>query len=89
MRPKSIIQLTEDLKSLYIKTAKKLKGTARRQFMAEVVKSLELGWNRRTIRKGMQELESGQPFIGGFRRSGRKRVETKLPNLLTDIKPLV
>ena len=60
MRPKSIIQLTEDLKSLYIKTAKKLKGTDRRQFMAEVVKSMgvggqvlaerELGWNRRTIR---------------------------------------
>ncbi|BAZ90818.1 transposase [Raphidiopsis curvata NIES-932] len=99
MRPKSIIQLTEELKSLYIKTAKKLKGTARRQFMAEVVKSLgigrqilaerELGWNKRTIRKGMQELESDQPFIDGFRFSGRKRVETKLPNLLTDIKSLV
>ncbi|MFM7407777.1 MAG: ISAzo13 family transposase [Cuspidothrix sp.] len=93
------MQLTEDLKSLYIKTAKKLKGTDRRQFMAEVVKSMgvggqvlaerELGWNRRTIRKGMQELESGQPFIDGFQRSGRKRVETKLPNLLADIKSLV
>lgn len=67
--------------------------------MAEVVKGLgiggqtlverELGWNRRTIRKGMQELESGQPFIDGFERSGRKRVETKLPNLLEDIKSLV
>jgi Rhodopirellula transposase DDE domain len=49
----------------------------------------ELGWNRRTIRKGMQELESGQPFIDGFERSGRRRVETKLPNLLSDIKSLV
>ncbi|MHC5722348.1 MAG: ISAzo13 family transposase, partial [Nostoc sp.] len=46
-------------------------------------------WNRRTIRKGMQELESGKPFIDGFERSGRKRVETKLPNLLEDIKSLV
>nr|WP_235678329.1 hypothetical protein [Cylindrospermopsis curvispora] len=91
MRPKSIIQLTEDLKSPYIKTANKLKGTDRRQFMAEVVKSLgiggqilaerELGWYVHSIRKGMRELESGQPFIDGFRRSGRKRVETKLPNL--------
>lgn len=99
MSPKSIIQLTENLKSLYIKTAKKLKGSDRRQFMAEVVKNLgiggqtlvekELGWNRRTIRKGMQELESGQPIIDGFERSGRKRVETKLPNLLEDIKSLV
>ncbi|MHC5610015.1 MAG: ISAzo13-like element transposase-related protein [Nostoc sp.] len=93
------MQLTEHLKSLYIKTAKKLKGSDRRQFMAEVVKGLgiggqtlverELGWNRRTIRKGMQELESGKPFIDGFERSGRKRVETKLPNLLEDIKSLV
>ncbi|MDB9437739.1 hypothetical protein PN450_13255 [Dolichospermum lemmermannii CS-548] len=99
MRPKSIIELTENLKYLYIKTAKKLKGSDRRQFMAEVVKALgiggqtlverELGWNRRTIRKGMQELESGQPIIDGFDRSGRKGVETKLPNLLLDMKSLV
>jgi hypothetical protein len=96
MRPKSIIELTENLKYLYIKTAKKLKGSDRRQFMAEVVKGLgiggqtlverELGWSRRTIRKGMQELESGQPIIDGFDRSGRKGVETKLPNLLLDMK---
>ncbi len=37
----------------------------------------------------MQELESGQPIIDGFERSGRKRVEAKLPNLLADIKSLV
>ena len=56
-------ELSNELKALYIKTAQKLKGTDRRQFMAEVVKGLgiggqtqaerELGWNRRTIRKGM------------------------------------
>ncbi|MDB9436972.1 hypothetical protein BMF77_04428 [Dolichospermum sp. UHCC 0315A] len=40
MRPKSIIELTENLKYLYIKTAKKLKGSDRRQFMAEVVREL-------------------------------------------------
>ena len=99
MSPKNIIQLSESLKSLYIKTAQKLKGSDRRQFMAEVVKGLglggqtlverELGWNRRTIRKGMRELKSGQPIIDGFERSGRKRVETRLPNLLKDIKSLV
>ncbi|MCM2408166.1 ISAzo13 family transposase (plasmid) [Anabaena sp. PCC 7938] len=93
------MELTENLKSLYIKTAKKLKGSDKRQFMAEIVKGLgiggqtlverELGWNRRTIRKGMQELESGQPIIDGFERSGRKGVETKLPNLLKDMKSLV
>ena len=49
----------------------------------------ELGWNRRTIRKGMAELERGQPIVDGFERSGRKRVETRLPNLLADIQSLV
>ena len=72
----TLIQLTDSLKSLYIKTAEKLKGSDRRQFMAEVVKGLgvggqtlaerELGWNRRTIRKGMQELLSGQAIIDGM-----------------------
>jgi transposase len=99
MRPKSIIQMSEDLKSLYIKTAKKLKGTDRRQFMAEVIKNLgiggqiwaekELGWNRRTIRQGMRELKSGQPIVDGYERSGRKKVEVKLPSLLEDIKSIV
>lgn len=67
--------------------------------MAEVVKGLgiggqtlaerELGWNRRTIRKGMQELLSGQPIVDGYERSGRKRIAAKLPNLLEDIRALV
>jgi hypothetical protein len=66
--------------------------------MAEVVRSLgiggqtfaerELGWNRRTIRKGMGELTSGQALEDGYHRSGRKRVEEKLPNLLEDIPEL-
>ncbi len=95
----SCIHLTEDLKALYIKTAQKLKSSDRRQFMAEVVKSLgiggqtfvekELGWNRRTIRKGMTELLSGEAIQDGYHRSGRKKVETKLPNLLVDIRAIV
>jgi hypothetical protein len=93
------IELPEDLKALYVKTAQKLKGSDRRQFMAEVVKSLgiggqtfvekELGWNRRTVRKGMNELLSGKAIQDGYHRSGRKRVETKLPNLLSDIRAIV
>ena len=92
-------QLSETLKSLYIKTAKKLKGSDRRQFMAEVVKNLgrggqtraekELGWNRRTIRKGMQELEHGISIIDAFKLRGRKPIEVKLPNLRADIISIV
>jgi Rhodopirellula transposase DDE domain len=93
------IQMTEELKSLYLKTAKTLKGSDKRQFMAGVVKSLgiggqtyverELGWNRRTIRKGMVELLSGEAIQDAYWRSGRKRVEVNLPNLLEDIRAIV
>lgn len=63
------MELTPEVKSLLIETAKDLKGSARRLFMARTVKALgkggqrkaerELGWDRQTIRKGMKELESG------------------------------
>jgi hypothetical protein len=61
--------LTDDLEALFRDIAKKLKGNERRTFMAQVVKLLgkggqrraerELNWNRGTIRKGTHELESG------------------------------
>lgn len=99
MLPTNVLKLPEHLKALYMKTAKKLKGSNRRQFMAEVVKGLgvggqtlaerEMGWNRRTVRKGTQELNSGEAIEDGYRRSGRKKVEVKLPNLLEDIKSIV
>ncbi len=95
----STIQMTDDLKALYIKTAKVLRGSDKRQFMAGVVKGLgvggqtfverELGWNRRTIRKGMAELLSGEAIPDAYWRSGRHRVEVKLPNLLEDIQAIV
>lgn len=37
----------------------------------------------------MQELSSGQPIVDGYSRSGRKRVEAKLPHLLADIRAIV
>lgn len=48
-----------------------------------------MGWNRRTIRKGMQEWLSGQPIVDGYERSGRKRIEVKLPHLLDDLRAIV
>ena len=99
MSSESPIQLTDSLKSLYIKTAQKLKGSDRRQFMAEVVKNFgfggqtiaerELGWNRRTIRKGMQELEHGMSIADAFKLRGRKPTEERLPNLVEDIRSIV
>lgn len=97
--PPPTIALTEVLKTLYKNTAKKLKGSDRRQFMAEVVQGLgaggqvlaerELGWNRRTIRKGTAELTHGMTIVDAVRLRGRKRTEDKLPHLLEDICSLV
>ena len=93
------MDLTDDLKSLLIETAKQLKGSGRRLFLARTVKALgpggasraerELGWNRKTIRKGMHELESGITCLDAFHARGRKLAEEHLPHLLSDIRAIV
>ena len=93
------MELTDSLKTLLIETAKSLKGSARRLFMARTVKELgpggqqraahELRWGRMAIRKGLHELASGVSCLDAFALRGRKRAEEHLPNLLTDIRALV
>jgi hypothetical protein len=93
------MELTEEVKVLVLNTAKDLKGSARRMFMARTVEALgeggqrlaerELGWNRGTIRKGMHEVAHGIACVDGFRLRGRKRSEDHLPSLLIDITAIV
>lgn len=93
------MELTDDLKALFIETAEQLQGWARRTFMAKVVNLLgkggqhraeaELGWCRDTIRKGQAELEGGFCYIDRFSDRGRKPAEEHLPNLLDDIEAIV
>ena len=97
------MELTDSVKHLLIETAKSLKGSARRLFMARTVKELgrggqrraahELGWGRMTIRKGnaqrAPELDSGLTCLDAFSLRGRKRAEEHLPNLLTDLQAIV
>jgi len=93
------MELTDSLKTLLIETAKSLKGSARRLFMARTGKELGPGgqqraaralrWGRMTIRKGLHELDSGVICIDAFALRGRKRAEAHLPNLLTDIQAIV
>ena len=93
------MELTDSLKALFIDTSKALKSSARRLFMARIVKELgpgghrlaerELGWNRITIRKGTHELTSGFICLDAFSARGRKRAEVHLPHLLDDIRALV
>ena len=93
------MELTDSIKTMLIETAKALKGSARRLFMARTVQELgpggqqraarELGWGRMTIRKGLRELDSGVACIDAFRLRGRKPAEQHLPTLLTDIQAIV
>lgn len=94
-----MLELTDSLKSLLTETANNLKSHQRRRFMAQTVKEMgkggqrraerELGWNRDLIRKGTRELESGIVCLDAFHARGRKRVETFLPNLLEDLISIV
>ena len=93
------MELTAELKSLFIETAQTLKGHERRIFMVKVVRLLgpggqrqaekELGWNRGTIRKGRRELSSNLRCADAFSARGRKKIEEKLPHLCEDIKAIV
>jgi transposase len=95
----TIEQITPELKAALNDAKNKLNGSDRRQFMAQIVKSLgprgqrraqrELGWNRNTIIKGTKELNSGIVCIDNFSGRGRKRSEDHLPHLLDDITDLV
>lgn len=90
---------SESLKALLKSATAKLKGSARRLFMAETVREFgpggqslaerELGWNRGTIRKGMHEINAGVECVDAFCLRGRKPSEKHLPNLLDDIRDIV
>ncbi len=93
------IELNEQLKTTYREAANNLSGNARRKFMAGIVESLgrgglsycasELGWDPKTMRKGRQELASGEAFADRPINPGRKRAEERLPTLLDDLKQLL
>ena len=82
-----------------IDTAKTLKGSQRRAFMAKTVKAMgrggqlwaeaHLGWNRGTIRKALHELRSGMTCVDAFCLRRRKPAEEHLPRLLDDIRAIV
>jgi hypothetical protein len=79
-----------------IDTAKTLKASQRRLFMAKTVAAMgrggqlwaeaHLGWNRATIRKGAHESRSGMTCVDAFSARRRKPAEEHLPRLLDDIR---
>ncbi len=92
------VELIISLKPALTEAAEKLKGSDCRIFMAKTVSALGkggqrtaervLGWNRKTIRKGQNEIESGI-HKDNFSGRGRRKAEDKLPDLLRDIREIV
>lgn len=93
------MELTEAFKAILQENAQTLRGAQRRRFLAQTVEALgpggqrraerELGWNRNTVRKGLEELHRGLTCLDAFNLRGRKPAEVHLPNLLDDIKAIV
>lgn len=91
--------LDETTQSILKDAAKRLTGVQRRAFEAKTVLELLdgkvrqaeslLGWSRRTIRQGIQELRSGIVCVSDYHRRGNQKTEEKHPRLEQDIRELV
>lgn len=77
----------------------KLDGSDKRIYLAKISKALgyggqmvvcqTFGIDSKTLKKGIQEVESGFNVVDAFNLRGRKNIEDELPNLLEDIKDIV
>jgi len=91
--------LTDNIKSTFKDAAQKLRGPAKRAFMANVTNDYfdgssrkvesHLGWSRHTVHKGLKELETGFVCLDNYAARGRKKTEENLPTLEADIHHLV
>lgn len=92
------MSLSQGVKEVVLETAESLSGYARRHFMANVVTRLcgsspsvaaaELGWNRKTVGKALEEWAGGFCYIDRYYERGRKKAEEHLPHLLEDIEQI-
>ena len=79
--------------------AKKLTGAAKREFVAQITidyfegssrkAESQMGWSRKTVAKGLKELETGVVCVDNYQARGRKKTEQKLTNLEEDIRSLI
>ena len=91
--------VTEQIKFTLKDAAKKLTGSKKRAFMAQVTMDYwnssarkaetELGWSRKAISLGLKELETGMVCVDNYQGRGRKKTEDLLPNLESDIRDLI
>jgi hypothetical protein len=93
------MKLTAEFRETLNETKATLRGYGRRHFMAQVVKTVfagkasraeqELGWNRVTLHKALEELDGGFCYIDRYHERGRKKAEAHLPHLLDDLRQIV
>lgn len=90
---------TEPLDALIRSGARRLTGSRRRAFMAEVAHAVcdgnprqaerRFGWGRETVAKGLHEARRGMRCADNFAARGRRRSEDKDPQLAADIRAIV
>lgn len=78
--------------------ARKLTGEQKRAFIAEVTVRLcdgkvrqaedRFGWNRKCIRRGLAERESGEVIPGNYEHTGRQRFEDLHPKFAEDLRDI-
>lgn len=91
--------LTEQVKATFKDAARKLTGQKKREFTAQVALDYfegsarqterALGWDRVSIQRGLDSLQTGVDYRDNYHARGRQRVESLLPNLTQDISELV
>lgn len=93
------MKLAADVTKVLKETAAALSGSDRRLFMARTVRDLfdgvmnravrALDWDERTLRKGKNELRSGIECLDGRSGGGRPPAQSRLPNLMRDLRDIV
>lgn len=86
-------------KEIVVETINQLTSSSKRIALAKVSEAIgkggqsavakEFNVSRDTIRKGNHELRSGIKIVDAFKARGRKKIEEKIPTLITDIKDIV
>ncbi|NEP91454.1 MAG: hypothetical protein F6K18_34290 [Okeania sp. SIO2C2] len=91
--------LTDQIKATFKDAARKLTGQKKREFTAQVAldyfdgsarkTETAIGWDRRSIQRGLDSLRTGISYQDNYQARGRKKIEEILPNLSEDIRVLV
>ena len=91
--------LTDQVKATFKDAARKLTGAKKRAFTAQVALDYfecsarkterALGWDRVSIQRGLDSLETGIPYVDNYQARGSKKTEELQPQLAQDIRELV